>query len=233
MSARAWGKGLAAVGLLGLVMVLAACQALYKTPAPQPAVKGWKPARLAVFPFERVVPDRASGGLATSPLTGAVYAPGPIAPDAEQSLDNALAAQLPQVSDSELVTGRQVWGALSRNLGRGLQPSLRLAVAKAGRELKVDAVLIGFIYRFRQRVGPPFAAEKPASVAFDLNLVRSRDGSVVWKGSFDHTQQSLSENILQLDEYAKHGVRWLSAQDYGRFGLGQILAEYPWPKAGK
>ena len=41
----------------------------------------------------------------------------------------------------------------------------------------------------------------------------SRDGSVLWKNSFDETQQSLSQDLLNLGQYMKHGLRWYTAEE--------------------
>ena len=69
--------------------------------------------------------------------------------------------------------------------------SLVDAVRKAGAELEADGVIVGFVYRYRERVGYNYAAEKPASIFFEIQLFRSNDGALVWKGIFDKTQTSL------------------------------------------
>jgi hypothetical protein len=47
-----------------------------------------------------------------------------------------------------------------------------------------DALMVGHVYRFRERVGGGLSAESPASVAFDIYLVDYRHLSQLTKGAF-------------------------------------------------
>jgi TolB-like protein len=96
-----------------------------------------------------------------------------------------------------------------------------------GRKLDADAVLVGFVYRFRERVGNGFSAESPASVAFDLHLIRVIDGRTVWSGNFDETQQTLGQNLFQLGTFLTRGGRWITAEDMATDGLDKILSKFP------
>jgi hypothetical protein len=96
-----------------------------------------------------------------------------------------------------------------------------------GQKLAVDAVLVGFVYRFRERVGKGFSAESPASVAFDLHLIRVMDGRTVWSANFDETQQTLGQNLFQLGTFLTRGGRWITAEDMASGGLNDIMNEFP------
>jgi len=48
---------------------------------------------------------------------------------------------------------------------------------------------------------------------------------VVFEGSFDETQQALSENILKAPTFFKRGARWLTAGELSRDGIADILDE--------
>ena len=87
--------------------------------------------------------------------------------------------------------------------------------------------LVGFVYRFRERVGKGFSAESPASVAFDLNLIRVMDGRTVWSANFDETQQSLGQNLFQLGTFLTRGGRWITAEDMATDGLDKIMEKFP------
>ena len=45
--------------------------------------------------------------------------------------------------------------------------------------------MAGYVYRFRERKGVSYTVEQPASVAFEIHLLRVSDGALVWRGSFD------------------------------------------------
>ena len=214
---------------LAALVWLAACQ--WGAPPP-PQAPSWSPRRVAVLPYRTVRPD-PGGTTACSPVTGAIYACGidtAAAPEARRVLDRALMEILDQRAAFQVVPPAQAAPVYQRLRRERLGLSVRRAVAAAGRRLGVDAVLVGHIYRYRQRVGGPYTAQRPASVAFDLNLVRVADASVVWKNSFDQTQRSLSENILNLEQYVEHGLRWLTARELARLGMRRLMAGFPWLK---
>jgi hypothetical protein len=98
---------------------------------------------------------------------------------------------------------------------------------KVGKELEADGVIMGYVYRYRERKGYPYSVEKPASVAFGIYLIRVSDGALVWKGIFDRTQGSLMENILQVSSFLKHGGKWLTAEELSEVGVDKILKTFP------
>ena len=69
--------------------------------------------------------------------------------------------------------------------------------------------------------------EKPASVAFDLHLLRIRDGVEVWKGKFDETQRPLSENLLKIGSFLRRKASWLTAEELASVGMDEILRKLP------
>ncbi|MCD6307115.1 MAG: hypothetical protein J7M32_12625, partial [Deltaproteobacteria bacterium] len=51
--------------------------------------------------------------------------------------------------------------------------------------------------------------------------------AVIWRGNYDKTQRSLSENLFDLNTYIKSGGRWLTARDLAVLGLRHLIAEMP------
>ena len=99
-----------------------------------------------------------------------------------------------------------------------------------GKALNVDYVFVGFLYRFDERVGAPLAAEKPASVGFDLHLFRVKDGKMVWSGRFDETQQSLTDDLLKLGAFLRRKAVWLKAEELASVGMDETLKGMPRPE---
>ena len=87
--------------------------------------------------------------------------------------------------------------------------------------------MIGILESYIERVGSASGIERPASVGFRLYLMHAATESVVFEGSFDETQQALSENILDASNFFKRGARWLTAGELSRDGIIGILAEIP------
>jgi hypothetical protein len=100
-----------------------------------------------------------------------------------------------------------------------------------GRTLNVDYVFVGFLYRFDERVGAPLAAEKPASVGYDLHLFRVKDGKMVWSVRFDETQQALTDDLLKIGAFLRRKAVWLKAEELASVGMDEILAKLPKPEA--
>ena len=102
-----------------------------------------------------------------------------------------------------------------------------------GETLKADAILMGYIYRWREREGGDYAVENPASVAFDLHLIRSVDGRILWKSKYDKTQQSLTENLLDVGTFVKGGGKWMTVEKLAMIGLEKLVQEMPSGEAGQ
>jgi hypothetical protein len=94
---------------------------------------------------------------------------------------------------------------------------------KIGLAFSAEAVLLGYVYRFREREGTDFAVNRAASVAFDLYLLQPIDGAILWKSRFDKTQQHLSQNILDMDTFMKGQGRWMTAERLAEIGLEDML----------
>lgn len=99
----------------------------------------------------------------------------------------------------------------------------REIAVRLGQDLGVDHVMIGILWRYEQRVGSPLAAERPASVSFNLFLLDVANKSLVWQGSFDKTQKALSDNLFEATLFFKSGVKWLSAEELAEFGIKKTL----------
>ena len=54
---------------------------------------------------------------------------------------------------------------------------------------------------------------RDALVAYQVALVRASDRAVLVTDRFDYTQQSLSENLLDLPRFLKAGGRWMTREE--------------------
>jgi hypothetical protein len=99
-----------------------------------------------------------------------------------------------------------------------------------GKELDVDFIMVAYLFRFEQRIGSRIGAEKPASVGFDVHLIRLRDEKVVWIGKFDETQRPLSENLLNIGSFFRRKASWLTAEELSSVGMDEMLKKLPGAK---
>jgi len=143
--------------------------------------------------------------------------------DGAAFIDGVIAEQMKNFAGSRLLNAAQIEG-----FGPEISGNKFELIKTIGRELKCDAMLIPTISRFHQREGGEFAAEFPASAAFSLELVRVEDGRVIWKGSFDETQESLLSNLLSFGKAQSRGFKWISVEDLVRQGVQERLSTCPY-----
>lgn len=86
-----------------------------------------------------------------------------------------------------------------------------------------DAVLTGVVGRYVERVGGPNGAFKPASVAFKQEL-RTPDGQLIWSGTFDETQRSLSEDLGSLGRAWSRSFKWVTAAALAVEGADELAS---------
>lgn len=94
-----------------------------------------------------------------------------------------------------------------------------------GELVYADAVVVGRIQRFRERVGAEWGIKSPASVAFVLDLVDVKRGDIVWSARFDETQKSPAENIFVLGDIGQRGVKWLTAEQLAESGVRRAVGQ--------
>ena len=124
-----------------------------------------------------------------------------------------------------IVPKGQCIGFLNSMLATDINASKLQLIQTFGEELKVDAVLYSKLFRFEDRIGKKYSVEKPASVAFTLQIIRVSDGATLWRNTFDETQQGLMENIMKARLYRKKGLHWLTATQLAEYGLNQAADE--------
>lgn len=162
------------------------------------------------------------------PVGGRVFITGKVAAAAGVYLTDQTVDLLKRHTDYEIIPGRVSDDLLAALFTGNPSPAVtRNLLADKGRDNDTDAVLVGFVYRFRERVGKGYGAESPASVAFDMHLIRVADSRNLWSAHFNETQQSLGDNLFRLGSFISRGGRWLTAEDLADSGLEEIIEKFP------
>jgi len=143
-------------------------------------------------------------------------------------------------SGAENALTRQMQRALERQLDDKVLPLARAAAIyedlpqnrtvdtprqlaqRFGRAMGADHVMLGSVWRYRERT-----PDGGASVAFTVYLLQVDNGRRVWRGRFDRTQQALTDDLLNAGNFFKKGARWLSAEELARFGIEQVMLQFP------
>ena len=132
-----------------------------------------------------------------------------------------------QKPKAAFMSGEKVAGVFQRVSASSLKMPLRQVLSEVGRELEAEGVVVGYVYRFRERKGVAYTVEQPASVTFDLHLLRVSDGALVWRGHFDKTQSSLMEDVFQLGAFFREKGRWVTAEELMDEGIEAVLETFP------
>ena len=95
-----------------------------------------------------------------------------------------------------------------------------------GEKLHADLVVVGTIWRFREKGTVEELSDSPASVAFSVYLIEVASGKRLWRNTFDGTQKTLSEDVLGGLKQIKMGIRWLSVNELARYGVKHVFRTF-------
>lgn len=213
--------------LVGLV--LSACSTSGTRPTPPIHTSNIN--TILVLPFVNVSGLYEQDAHARCYLSGQVMATGFVPDSASPFLTSELISQLEKIDGYTIISADGVQdmiaGMMSDN-DKSADRFLKFYV-QAGQRAEVDAVVVGHIFRFRERQGNRASVESPASVAFDLHLIDVASGRMLWSSGFDETQKPLTDNILEIGTFIKRGGGWATAEELSTSGLESLLQRFPRP----
>ena len=178
---------------------------------------------IVVVGFKSALSEGENPGLFRCPICGATFMAEPVSETTAKEMTVDLFNYFKKKEKYSLIPPGQAKGVYSTILAKRVTISLIDMLKETGKSFSSDAVLFGYIYRWRERIGTKYAVNSPASVAFDLHLVSTDTGSILWKGSCNKTQVSLSENLLDLSIFIRSGGKWLTAKELAYIGLEELI----------
>lgn len=105
--------------------------------------------------------------------------------------------------------------------------SPRSLAQRLGKALNADLMILGNVWKYRERVGGSQGVSQPASVSFAIYMIDVPSGKLIWKEVFSETQRSLAENTLKAGTFFARGSKWLSANELASFGVNEIFQKFP------
>jgi len=182
---------------------------------------------LAVAPFIQTTPEQTDINAIDCSRCG-IFTRIDVNPDRPEALlEQMFIGKLNTAYKVDIIPPDRVAGMYQRYTDAFEKMTPLSLLKKVGNDLNVEGIVFGYIYRFRERQGTPYAAKKPASAAFEIYLFRVSDGVLLWKGSFDRTQTSLMENVLQASAFVKGGGRWISVRELSEGGMDNMIKNFP------
>lgn len=214
------------VPILTATILITASIHLFLSPEPassQPNIK-----TIAVVPFFKGQKPETETTVMETELSQFHFIASGMAPGAETTLTRLLYKALIRKYEERVLPIEQVTHLMQQVLKQTEGPKTPLEIALSiGKALKADYVVIGNVWRFRERSGNAIASEHPSSVAFGVHLVSVSGGARIWKGVADKTQQPLSENLLKAKDFFEQGAHWLTAEELAKREMDTILKRLP------
>jgi len=215
-----------AVCMLMVMAIAGGCRSRVATPVLP--VEEMHIRRVMMVPFQNLERIYGTNASFTCPLSCNTYFTGPLADGAEVFMTEGLFERMQRRGQIEVLPPEQALGAQASLLRSSKSELSELnLLLESGRDLKADTILLSRLYRFTERQGTPYAADRPASVTFDILLIRTEDGRLLWEGHFNETQHPLTENLLNIDDFFRQKGRWLTARDLAGIGLDKVLQRFP------
>lgn len=183
--------------------------------------------RIAVMPFQQVSPELVATYAAQNALTASVLKTDNDLKSPERLIQDFFMERMSTYPQFELVSPDRVGGIYKRVSSNSFRATLPQVMKEVGEELNADGIVVGYLYRYRERLGYDYSVEKPASVFFEVHLFRVQDGALVWKGIFNKTQSSLMENVLGVSYFIKDKGRWLTAKELAMEGMEDTIRRFP------
>ena len=209
---------------LGLALAFGCAQGR-KAQAPDPFPEN--PGKVVVMGFRSALEKGTSPEVIRSPISGNAFTAQPVPEDKIHLMTERLFRRLSDSGRYDLVSPDQARGVYASLVSSSSMLSEIDIIQRMGSAFAADSVLAGYLYRWREREGQDYAVRNAASVAFDLYLIRPDNGAVLWKGHFDVTQKSLSENLLEVDTFLHGGGKWMTADQLADMGLDRLLGDLP------
>jgi len=105
--------------------------------------------------------------------------------------------------------------------------TVRKRATRFGAAVRADLVMVGTVWRFREKGADRESPNSQASVGFAVYLVDVASGKRLWRSAFDGSQKVLSDDLLGGLRQVKLSTRWLSATELARLGVKQAFKRFP------
>ena len=163
------------------------------------------------MPFLKGRCDSDIGKTLDCPLRQLSFDPESLLPRSTQILTECLQENLQERYGDRLIPLTKVRGIYEELSSRQELDTLRAVGQELGKAIQANFMVLGTVWRYRERVGGPGDMQSPTTVAFAIYLFDVGRGKMVWMGKFVETTQSLADNILEVRRFVKRGATWLSA----------------------
>jgi hypothetical protein len=222
-------SGRVLLGLLVAVTLLGNIGCVQNVKSQPSEVKHYHIGKLLLLPIQNGALLHGEGNIVRCPVCGTSYMTGPVPSGAEAFLGERLKAMLLDKKVALVSLSKDEYKEVRTRVTLRMRDrgDEREILAAVGREMGADSVMRGTLYLFKKRVGSAYAADSPASVGFELDLIDAMNAHLVWNRVFEEAQRALSENLLTFGQFVKRKGKWLTAKELAVSGLEEVLKSLP------
>ncbi|MGH7206951.1 MAG: hypothetical protein ACREI2_12175 [Nitrospiraceae bacterium] len=94
---------------------------------------------------------------------------------------------------------------------------------RVAEKLSADAVLLGKVLVYQERVGSKLGAD-PAAVGFEVKLIAA-DGETLWVGNYYEKQRPMNEDFVG---FVQRGFGFVTAEELAQYGADHVIREFPY-----
>jgi len=194
----------------------------------QPRVPTLRKEKIAVMPFLKGRYGSDINASLKCPVCELSFLQDELTPDCDRTLTRYAQEALEMQHEERVVPFAQVEMAYAQ-MPKDSDNDTPVTLAQGlGKRLNAHYVLLGTVWRYKERQGGARGVQSPASVAFAVFLISVAEGKLLWEETFTETQRSLSENVLEARTFFERGAKWLTADELARFGMDKILKDFPY-----
>ncbi len=184
------------------------------------------PYTIAVLPISSSVPeiDHNDG---ICPICKNIMRKGKIEKGGEWFLTELFLKGIESMGCYLIIPPKDIEGIVLKVRDEQIKRSEKEEAIEVGKEVLADAVFVGYLFRYEERVGYAYSIKSPASLGFCVHLIRVKDGKIIWKASFYERQLPLFENLLRIGAFIRRKGRWLKVEELARCAVDAVLKTFP------
>ena len=142
---------------------------------------------------------------------------------AAQHITKMMYEALEHRSHLHLVSAQEVGTSLKKMEASEEVIPWKERISHVGSHLNVDAIIIGLIRTYRERVGTKIGAT-PAAVGFEVHLVDPHGQKIFWTGEYYEEQRPMNEDFMGFIE---RGGAFVTAKELARYGIHKMMKQFP------
>jgi hypothetical protein len=179
--------------------------------------------KIAFLGFTSAIHEGEGSDLFHNSLLDTMISAEPVSQDISDQLSDKLFTLIEESRAYEMINMKG-YQASGKN---GRSPLDIQVLKEIVKDISVDFVLTGYVYRMHEREGGKYSSASPASAAFDIYIIDINKGTISWRGMYDKTQKPLSENLLDFKSFLIFKGKWTDVYSLAEAGLKELVDDMP------